>query len=113
MLDSTKSVFILICICTAIGLVPKSWRAAIAAILGSFYYLYETGDASVLYISIFAVCSLIPHATALLENRKDKREPRKIKNFTLTEAYKKTPCGAKGFNKLYITMTELTQAASY
>ena len=41
------------------------------------------------------------------------REPRKIKNFTLTEAYKKTPCGAKGFNKLYITMTELTQAASY
>ena len=41
------------------------------------------------------------------------REPRKIKNFTPTEAYKKTPCGAKGSNKLYIKMTELTQAASY
>jgi hypothetical protein len=41
------------------------------------------------------------------------REPRKIKNLTPTEAYKKTPCGAKGSNKLYIKMTELTQAASY
>jgi hypothetical protein len=41
------------------------------------------------------------------------REPRKIKNFTPTEACKKTPCGAKGSNKLYIKMAELTQAASY
>ncbi|MCP9910572.1 hypothetical protein KBZ15_11760, partial [Cyanobium sp. BA20m-p-22] len=38
------------------------------------------------------------------------REPRKIKNLTPTEAYKKTPCGAKGSIKLYIKMTELTQA---
>ena len=41
------------------------------------------------------------------------REPRKIKNLTSTDAYKKTPRGAKGSNKLYIKMTELTQAASY
>lgn len=41
------------------------------------------------------------------------REPRKIKNFTPTEAYKKTPCGAKVSNKLHIKMSELTQAASY
>jgi len=41
------------------------------------------------------------------------REPRKIKNFTPTEAYKKMPCGAKGSNKLCIKMTELRQAASY
>ena len=40
-------------------------------------------------------------------------EPRKIKNLTSTDAYKKTPRGAKGSNKLYIKMTELTQAASY
>ena len=39
-------------------------------------------------------------------------EPRKIKNLTLTEACKKTPCGAKGSNKFYIKMTGMTQAAS-
>jgi hypothetical protein len=41
------------------------------------------------------------------------REPRKIKNFTPKEAYTKMPYGAKESNKLYIKMTELTQAASY
>jgi hypothetical protein len=41
------------------------------------------------------------------------REPRKIKNLTPTEAYKKMPCDAKWSHKLYIKMTELTQAASY
>jgi hypothetical protein len=37
----------------------------------------------------------------------------KNQDFTPTAAYKKTPCGAKGSNKLYIKMAELTQAASY
>ena len=37
----------------------------------------------------------------------------KNQEFHSYRSLKKTPCGAKGFNKLYITMTELTQPASY
>lgn len=40
------------------------------------------------------------------------RGPRKIKNFTPTAAYKKTPCGAKGSNNLHNKTTKLNQAAS-
>lgn len=71
MLDSTRSVFILICICTSIGIVPKILRPWVAALLSIFYYWYSTRDISIIFLSAFILSSFLPYLSLLIQEDRE------------------------------------------